>query len=59
MKLQEVRENICFNVDKENPEIKEDCYCDNCFYGRTFLALEIMKLKGIELNYLIRHTTGY
>ena len=23
---------------------KEDCYCDNCFYGRTKLAEELLKL---------------
>lgn len=28
---------------------KEDCCCDNCFYGRTQLAEYIVKLKG-QLN---------
>ncbi len=27
---------------------KHDCYCDNCFYGRTKLALYILKLHGIK-----------
>ena len=25
---------------------KQDCNCDNCFYGRTKLALYILKLKN-------------
>ena len=29
-------------------EVKRDpCYCDNCFYGRTELAEEILRLKGL------------
>ena len=36
----------------DKPESK-DCYCDNCFYGRSKLAIEILKLKTIikNLNY--------
>lgn len=35
-------EKLCY-YDSRNPnhqegEMKEDCYCDNCFYGRTPLA---------------------
>jgi hypothetical protein len=26
---------------------KDDCYCDNCFYGRTKLASYILELKNI------------
>ena len=26
---------------------KHDCYCDNCFYGRTKLALYILKLRNV------------
>lgn len=32
------------DYDKENGERKKDCYCDNCFYGRTPLAEYILKL---------------
>lgn len=49
-----ILENLCA-YDKRNPMsiIYDDedcspqnpCYCDNCFYGRTELALEIIKLK--------------
>jgi hypothetical protein len=30
-------------TDKEIAEMKKDCYCDNCFYGRTKLANELLK----------------
>lgn len=49
MELEDVLENLCV-YDNRNPlkfsdeERKEDCYCDNCFYGRTELAEEILKL---------------
>lgn len=33
------------NEKRNNP----DCMCDNCFYGRTKLAKEILKLKGIDI----------
>jgi hypothetical protein len=38
--------------DWEEQELKErlarpECYCDNCFYGRTKLALEIIRLKSV------------
>ena len=29
-------------------EYKSSCSCDNCFYGRTELAEEILKLKNIQ-----------
>lgn len=52
---------ICY-YDKRNPEYcheeydddnieqkKDRCFCDNCFYGRHKLALEILRLQK-ELN---------
>ena len=27
------------------PEPRVDCSCDNCFYGRDALAIEILRLK--------------
>lgn len=56
MEPTEILENLCA-YDKRNPDNclveevveesdrKEPCYCDNCFYGRTELAEEIIKLK--------------
>lgn len=53
--IEEVKESLCFNdlrnpyavVDKETAkEIAErgdDCYCDNCFRGKTALAEEILR----------------
>lgn len=50
-----IYENLCVH-DPRNPfyaddrdentlEIAGDCYCDNCFYGRHDLAVEILKLR--------------
>lgn len=42
-------------LDKDDIPTKKDCYCDNCFYGRTKLAEKILELekykKGFELLY--------
>lgn len=54
MTAEEIYSNLCF-YDLRNPNgstdneaieehIKEDCYCDNCFYGRTKLAEYIINL---------------
>jgi hypothetical protein len=29
------------------PEPRKNCYCDNCFYGKDKLALEIIRLNNI------------
>jgi hypothetical protein len=54
MKRNEILENLC-SRDKRNPNSYlfalwggpdgrgEECYCDNCFYGRTELAEELLK----------------
>lgn len=51
MNIQEIYSNLCY-YDKRNPDYVEHtaplsskCYCDNCFYGRTELAREILKTK--------------
>jgi len=56
MELKEILDNLCY-YDKRNPQgyyefedeeiehSKDDCYCDNCFYGRHNLANELLKLK--------------
>lgn len=44
----EIKENLCW-FDPRNPnypegeERRDDCHCDNCFYGRDKLANEILK----------------
>ena len=51
MKREEVLGNLCY-YDSKNPNSacdddckpRADCYCDNCFYGRDELALEIIQL---------------
>ena len=36
----------CYESDwGEIPAPRENCACDNCFYGRDRLALEILRLK--------------
>ena len=53
MEIQKILENLCV-YDKRNPDYdvmtnngewkkQKDCYCDNCFYGRTQLAEELLK----------------
>ena len=50
MTLEEVYENLC-SYDKRSPCYSDDldrkprlnCFCDNCFYGRDKLALELLK----------------
>jgi len=32
--------------DEEIPVPRTNCYCDNCFYGRDALALEILRLRS-------------
>lgn len=60
MELNKILENLCY-YDKRNPDCTMDeediaerkqrkpkCSCDNCYYGRTELAEEILKLKNIQ-----------
>ena len=51
MKEEEVLYKLCY-YDERHPDYnsevsrgssKETCACDNCFYGRTELALEILR----------------
>ena len=55
MTIDEVCENLCtkdprspysFVWDDEVIIPREDCACDNCFYGRDRLALTILELIG-------------
>ena len=54
MTSEDVYNNLCY-YDPRNPDYdafysedieprQDDCYCDNCFYGRDVLAMEILKL---------------
>ena len=75
MKPEDFYRHLCWN-DKRHPDFlayEDDtihldlpCYCDNCFYGRTALALTIIQIlhehslqaKAIEeLKKLFRHST--
>lgn len=52
MELNQIYSYLCY-YDKRNPfynEVDSDdkpvkCFCDNCFYQRNLLALEILKLR--------------
>jgi hypothetical protein len=58
MSEQEIKTNLCYN-DPENPNSNldayededrpqpraEGCCCDNCFYGRDKLAMQLLKAK--------------
>lgn len=37
----------CYDEIDVKPEPRKDCYCDNCFYGRDKLALEILRLREL------------
>lgn len=51
MKLADIKSNLCAydprnpSYDEENGTAAEDCYCDNCFYGRHTMAEEILRLR--------------
>ena len=45
-----IRESLC-SYDKRNPDYNEEsgpqkknCFCDNCFYGRTWLAEKLLEI---------------
>lgn len=63
MTLTEIYENLCYNdprnphynlwlydydLDEAMPEPRKNCSCDNCFYGRDKLAMEILRLMKIR-----------
>jgi hypothetical protein len=41
-------ENQIDDDDVPLPKAREGCYCDNCFYGRTKLADELLKYIEID-----------
>lgn len=60
---EQIHENLCI-YDPRNPLYanlygdhdpadipapRNDCACDNCFYGRDRLALEILRLRSSEV----------
>jgi len=62
MNLTEIKLNLCI-YDNRNPNcdleetasIIEDCYCDNCFYGRTKLADQYLELQTVVENLIIEN----
>lgn len=57
MTYDEILENLCY-YDKRNPlycleddeEIPKNCSCDNCFYGKTKLALQCLEYYNMLYN---------
>ena len=56
MNIKEIKSNLCYwdsrnpegvGVDDEDLKGRIECYCDNCFYKRTQLAEELIKLINI------------
>jgi len=56
MSEQEIKSNLCYydpknpnkNLntyeDEDRPQPREKCYCDNCFYGRDKLAMQLLEV---------------
>ena len=50
---EKIKENLCFYdkhspyYDKDSGPRKKNCYCDNCFYGRTPMAEKLLELFDI------------
>jgi len=54
---QEIKSNLCYydpknpnnNLDayedEDRPQPRKKCYCDNCFYGRDKLAMQLLEVK--------------
>jgi len=60
MMYEEILENLCY-YDKRNPSYdvitnngeykkQKDCFCDNCFYGKTKLALQCLEYYNMLYN---------
>lgn len=61
MNQDEILLNLCW-YDSRNPDYiepfddddlrqpRDNCFCDNCFYGRDKLALEILRLQSERGN---------
>lgn len=56
MNIEEIKLNLCYwdsrnpngvGVDDEDLKERIECHCDNCFYGRTQLAEELIKLTNL------------
>jgi hypothetical protein len=55
MSLEDIKSNLCYN-DIRNPDStvdeeisieatkNKDCYCDNCFRGKSILAEELLRM---------------
>lgn len=65
MTLKEIKSNLCYydirnpniSVDEETTleisESHDDCFCDNCFKGKTKLAEELLWLYNVANKYLV------
>jgi hypothetical protein len=63
MPLDEVFANLCtkdarnpvyydiYGDDEDKPIPRDSCSCDNCFYGRDKLAMEIIRLQNLVIVY--------
>jgi hypothetical protein len=59
MKIRDILSNLC-DYDPRNPDsydeengpakAKGECVCDNCFYGRTGMAEELLRLTPPEFH---------
>lgn len=45
-----IQEIVYNDWEEPIPEPRKNCFCDNCFYGRDKLALEIIRLNNIINN---------
>ena len=39
-----------YGCDDDIPEARKDCACDNCFYGRDTIAIELLKTEADLTN---------
>jgi hypothetical protein len=52
--IEKIKDDLCAYdernplYDSENGGKSDNCFCDNCFYGRTRLAEIILGLLGIK-----------
>lgn len=58
MNQKEILLSLCYhdernplNTGDAKPPRQETCLCDNCYYGKDKLAMEILRLQGIIENY--------
>jgi dihydroorotate dehydrogenase len=45
----------CYDDEEERPKPRENCHCDNCFYGRDKLARYILSNRLVRLGVWFRN----